>query len=354
MQPRQRVLAALRRQTPDRLPYFIRLSPSVIEELRRRTGETDPAVYFQTDIRDVPIAATPRAAAARYRPYLAGKPAGATVNEDGIAEIQGTFQHYKYSVPLLDGINDLRAFQDFPIPDIDAPERYSGFAGAVDALHNQGYAVRGRAGSLFEWAWAVRGFENLLLDFVDRPDLAECLLDRRTETLCGAARLLAVGGIDVLGIHDDVAMQTGPMMSLGTWRRWLKPRWARVLAAAKAAHPDLLVWYHCDGNVTALVPELIEIGVNVLNPVQPECMDGEAIKRQYGDRLAFWGGLGTQRVLPFGTPSDVQEEVRRLARTLGKGGGLLIEPTHQVQPDVPWENIVAYIEAARAAVYSSA
>lgn len=349
MQPRQRVLTALRRQAPDRLPYFIRMTPPVIEELRRHTGETDPAAYFQTDIRDVTMAPTRQVA--DYRPYLAGKPPEATVNEDGIAETTGTFLHYKRVVPLLDGIDDLRVIQDFPIPDINAPDRYSEFAGAVGAVQSQGHAVRGRIGSLFEWAWQVRGFENLFLDFAERPDLAECLLDRRTETLCGAARLQVEGGIDVLGIHDDVAMQTGPMMSLATWRRWLKPRWAKVLAVAKAVRPDILVWYHSDGDATAFVPELIEIGVNVLNPVQPECMDGEAIKRQYGDRLAFWGGLGTQSVLPFGTPSDVQKEVRRLVSTLGRGGGLLIEPTHQVQPDVPWENILAFIEAARAAVY---
>lgn len=349
MQPRQRVLTALRRQTPDRLPYFIRLSPPVIEEMQRHSGETDAAAYFQADIRDVAMGLTHQAA--DYQPYLAGKPAQATVNEDGVAETRGSFQHYRRIVPLLDGITDLRTIRDFPIPDIDAADRYTEFAGAVSAVHSQGYAVRGRIGSLFEWAWAVRGFEDLFIDFAERPDLAECLLDRRTETLCGAARLQVERGIDVLGINDDVAMQTGPMMSLATWRRWLKPRWAKVLAAAKATRPDLLVWYHSDGNVMAFVPDLIEIGVNILNPVQPECMDGAAIKRQYGDRLAFWGGLGTQTTLPFGTPADVKEEVSRLFNTLGQGGGLLIEPTHQVQPDVPWQNILAFVEAARACVY---
>jgi uroporphyrinogen decarboxylase len=349
MQPRERVLTALSRRPPDRAPYFIRFTPPVMDELRRRTGATDPAVYFDTDVRDVSLAASRRKA--DYTTYLVGKPYGTQANDDGIGELRGDFQHYIRIVPLLEDASSLKAIQDFPVPDIDAPYRYEGFKAAVEAIQARGYAVRGRAGSLFEWAWNVRGFETLFSDIADRPEMAECLLDRRTETLCRAARMQVEAGVDVLGIHDDVAMQTGPMMSLATWRIWFKPRWARVLAEARTVRPDILVWYHSDGNAAAFVPDLIEIGVNVLNPIQPECMNGADIKRQYGDRLAFWGGLGTQTTLPFGTPSDVRAEVKRLVSTLGAGGGLLLEPTHQVQPDVPWENILAYVEAARSATY---
>lgn len=350
MNPRERVLAALRRQVPDRIPYFIRCTPPVVAQLQERTGETDPAVYFDTDVRDAVI--DPPVAEADYGAYLAGKPAGTQVTEEGIGQVQGTFEHYTRNVPLLDQAKTVRDIESFPIPDIGDPNRFATYGSRVAALQAAGYAVRGRIGSLFEWAWQVRGFEQLFLDFAQRPELAERLLDRKTEILCRAARLQLAAGIDVLGINDDIAMQTGPMMSPATWRRWFKPRWARVLAAARDARPDVLVWYHSDGNATAFVPELIEIGVNILNPIQPECMDGAAVKRQFGDRLAFWGGLGTQSVLPFGTPDDVRREVRRLAATLGENGGLLLEPTHQVQPDVPWENILAYIDEARQTWYA--
>ncbi len=350
MRPRERVLTALRRQPPDRVPYFIRFTAPQLENLQQRTGVADPAAYFDTDIRDVAIDTSEHPP--DYSRYLAGKPEGTYVDDDGVAKFQGDFLHYWRIVPLLDGATSVQDIEDYPIPDFAAPYRYEGFRGRVRSLQKAGYAVRGRPGSLFEWAWQVRGFDNLFLDFAERPELAECLLDRRTEVLSGAAQLHAQCGVDVLGLHDDVAMQTGPIMSLSTWRRWFKPRMAKVIAAAKRVRPDILVWYHCDGDATAFLPELIEIGVDIMNPIQPECMDGEEVKRQFGDRLAFWGGLGTQSVLPFGSPEDVRKEVARLVATLGRGGGLLLEPTHQVQPDVPWENIVAYVEAARAAVYA--
>lgn len=136
-------------------------------------------------------------------------------------------------------------------------------------------------------------------------------------------------------------------MSLPMWRRWLKPRLARVIAAAKRVRPDVLINYHSDGNMGAVIPELIEIGVDILNPVQPECLDPIELKRSYGERLSFWGTIGIQHTLPFGTPQEVREEVRTRIETVGAGGGLLIGPTHIVEPEVPLENIVAMVEAVK-------
>jgi uroporphyrinogen decarboxylase len=107
----------------------------------------------------------------------------------------------------------------------------------------------------------------------------------------------------------------------------------------------MLIFYHSDGNATAIVPDLIEIGVDILNPVQSECMDPGEMKRLYGDRLSFWGTIGTQTTLPFGTPDDVRREVKTRMETVGVGGGLVLAPTHMVEPDVPWENLVALVEA---------
>jgi uroporphyrinogen decarboxylase len=107
----------------------------------------------------------------------------------------------------------------------------------------------------------------------------------------------------------------------------------------------VLVFYHTDGDAAAIVRDLIEIGVDILNPVQSECMDPTALKREFGHDLAFWGTLGTQSTLPFGTPADVRAEVKRRVETVGVGGGLLLAPTHMIEPEVPWENIVAAVEA---------
>ena len=139
--------------------------------------------------------------------------------------------------------------------------------------------------------------------------------------------------------------QWGMMMSPEMWRMWLKPRWARVIEAAKAVKPDLIVTYHSDGDISPIIPELAEIGIDVLNPVQPECLDLGEVKRKYGDRLAFWGGMGIQTTMPFGTPHDVRTEVKRLIETLGANGGFMIAPTHVLEPEVPWENILAFFDA---------
>jgi uroporphyrinogen decarboxylase len=199
--------------------------------------------------------------------------------------------------------------------------------------------------SVFERAWYLRGMEQLFADFVESPDFATAVLDRITEISCGTADRYARADVDVLGLGDDVSEQRGMLMSPATWRRWLKPRLAAIIASARAVKADVIVRYHSDGNPEAIIPDLIEIGVDVLNPLQPECMDPAAIKRRYGGDLAFWGAMGTQTTMPFGTPEEVARVVRERIDTVGAGGGLLLAPTHVLQPDVPWENIVAFFEA---------
>jgi uroporphyrinogen decarboxylase len=141
-------------------------------------------------------------------------------------------------------------------------------------------------------------------------------------------------------------MEDRLMMSPEIWRKFLKPRLAKVFQAAKQAKPDVLIFYHSDGYVEPILDDLIEIGLDVLNPVQPECMDVGALKRRYGSRLSFWGTIGLQRALPFGTPQQVEDEVRRRIEEAGAGGGLLLSPAHVLAPEVPLENIRAMFDAA--------
>ncbi|MFQ5808864.1 MAG: uroporphyrinogen decarboxylase family protein, partial [Armatimonadota bacterium] len=141
-------------------------------------------------------------------------------------------------------------------------------------------------------------------------------------------------------------MQDRLMMHPDTWREWLKPRLGKVIQAARDVNPDVHVFYHSDGNIESIIEDLIEVGVTVLNPVQPECMDPVELKKQYGDRLAFWGTIGTQSTMPFGTADDVRAAVKHMCETVGDGGGLVLAPTHVLEPDVPWENVAAFFEAA--------
>ena len=173
------------------------------------------------------------------------------------------------------------------------------------------------------------------------------MLDRLTEMRCFMARRYAGAGVDILGLGDDVGMEHKLMMSPEIWYKWLGSRLAKVIQAARDVKPDIIIHYHSDGYVEPIIPKLIEIGLNVLNPVQPECMDPAKLKRLYGDKLAFWGTMGIQHTMPFGTPDEVRQEVKERIETVGEGGGLVIAPTHVLAPEVPIENIAAFVDAAK-------
>lgn len=142
-------------------------------------------------------------------------------------------------------------------------------------------------------------------------------------------------------------MQNTLMMSPQIWRRWLKPRLAEVIAVIRAIRPETLVYYHSCGYIEPFIPDLIEIGVDILNPIQPECMDFRKIHEQYGNQLSFWGGIGTQTTFPFGTPGDIRNRVCELVEICGEKGGIVPAPTHVIEPEVPWENLEAMRDEIR-------
>ncbi len=358
MNSRERVLASLRLQPPDRIPFDFALgfSPYQLAQFRARTGADDPDDYFGTDIRGVKLG--PTRLRTDFSAYVGELPPGAYTDEWGKAHIPTKSDHL-YHAHLEGYIFPMRNLQtaqdalDYPLPDIEAEYRYATLPAQIRGYHDRGLAVVAHMQvTIFEVAWYMRGMEALLMDFLEDSPFAETLLDRITAKRVIQARRFAQLGPDVIMLGDDVGTQRGLLMSARLWRKWLKPRLADVIAAARQANPDVLIAYHTDGDVTALVPELIEIGVQVLNPVQPECMDPFALKAQYGDRLAFWGTLGTQSTLPFGTPDDVRRDIERRIEIVGKGGGLLLAPTHMVEPEVPWENILAFVETVKTYVPS--
>jgi uroporphyrinogen decarboxylase len=130
------------------------------------------------------------------------------------------------------------------------------------------------------------------------------------------------------------------------WNEWLKPRLIKVIKAAREVNPDVLIFYHSCGYVIPFLEGLIDAGVDILNPIQPECMSFDEVHDLVGDRLSFWGTIGTQKVLPFGTPGDIKQTVLSRFKKCGSRGGIVIGPTHLVEPEVPWENLVALKEAA--------
>jgi len=143
------------------------------------------------------------------------------------------------------------------------------------------------------------------------------------------------------------------LISPRMWRRYFKGRMATFIQELKAINPQVKVAYHSDGDIRRIIPELVEIGLDVLNPIQPACMDPAELKGQYGDRLCFWGTVDEQQTLPFGTPEQVRAEVLERLRTVGRGGGLILAPTHHVQLDTPLENLRAMVETVQGTPYGA-
>jgi uroporphyrinogen decarboxylase len=354
MTSRERVLATLARQPIDRVPRLlyeeaIGYTRPIEKLLREKCAPQTPRDFFGMDITRVAFNPTtlPRS---RFTPWLGPEANTALesgqVDEWGVWRRRGEFHHFARIESPLRGLQDPAGLQEYPWPDLDQPYRFEGVRSRVEELHAQGFAVVGYAGSVFERAWSIRGLEEMMMDLVASPQIAHFLLEHTAAFQQHAAREFARARVDVIITGDDVAGQRGLLMKLETWREFLKPRLAATVRAVKTANPACRVFYHSDGNVEAIIPELIEIGIDILNPVQPECMDPAAIKRKYGARLCFWGTVSVQRTLPFGRPDEVRAEVRARIREVGRGGGFILAPAHVLGPETSWENIVAFFEAA--------
>ena len=198
---------------------------------------------------------------------------------------------------------------------------------------------------LFERAWSLRGFDNFLVDLVENERFVDELLDRITEWFLESVDLMAGVPVDAIMLTDDHAAQRGLLMGPRRWRRFFKPRWKRIFE--RVHHYGLYTVLHMCGDTSEVVPDLIEVGLDCMESCQPECMDVYGLKARYGRDIRFWGGLGAQRVLPFGTAEDVRRETRRLKAEMARGGGYILSPAKPPGEEAPVENIAAYLEEAR-------
>lgn len=241
--------------------------------------------------------------------------------------------------------NTLEEMQTYPMPDYTRVD-FTPIKKKTDKIHSKGLAVFiWQECTIWETAWYMRGMETLMVEMAMEDEKAVWLLDEITDRACYRAEIFASQGADILGLGDDIGVQNSIMMPLEMYRQWLKPRLMRVVKAAKDVNPDILIHYHSCGYIEPFIKDLIEAGVDILNPVQPECMDFKDIHGKYGQQLSFSGTIGTQKLMPFGTPQQVRDEVFRNLDIAGEKGGLFCCPTHLLEPEVPWENIEAYVKA---------
>ena len=198
---------------------------------------------------------------------------------------------------------------------------------------------------LFERSWAMRGFEEVLIDAAAHPDffeeLVEAIANHQTQII---ERLLELP-VDGVMFGDDWGYQRGILLGAERWRRFLKPHLAQMYARVHEAGKYVLS--HCCGSIVEILPDLIEIGLDVYESVQPEAINNSPyeLKRQFGGQITFWGGLGSQSTIPFGTQDEIRAEVTKLCREMGRGGGYILSPAKALQPETPTENAAAVVEA---------
>jgi len=242
---------------------------------------------------------------------------------------------------------------DYPFPKGDDPTRFTGLREQTQALRRETpYALStGIGGVVYEICWYMRGLERWFMDMIENPAFCTALLDRTLQFWLGYySRFLAEVGdlIDVVMIGDDVGGQSGPLFSPAFYRSVVKPRQKQLVQHIKRLTPAK-IWYHTCGSVRQLIPDLLDNGIDILNPVQISAadMDPRDLKRDFGDKLVFWGGgIDTQHVLAFANPPEVKEHVRRNVEAFKPGGGYVFNSVHNLQAGVPPENIVALFDAA--------
>ncbi len=343
MNSRERVKLALSSGIPDRIPRALGFFPQDLDGFASRGHEKE----LQLDVRFAEFNAPPNQN--KFLRYLNQVPEDVHIGSN--AQLQ-TYVEWNYHPESdekgpLASIRNLAELKEYVFPDLTHPDRYKGLQKQVSKWHQEGLAVAGSpphlGGVMFEIASRLRGFERFLRDMVMRKELVHFLLEQLSAMLIHNSLILARSGVDILILDDDVAGPTDLIMSPAMWREFFKPRMAEAIRLAREESPEILVFYHCDGNFTRLIPDLIEIGVNVINPIQPDCMDAERIKKEFGDSVAMWGTVGTALLWTTGTPEQIRKEVKGRIKDLGPAG-LLLSPAYDLDY-VPAENITAFIEA---------
>lgn len=367
MNPRDRLLNAVRRKPVDRIPKDAWFTQEIKKKVEEKTGSKDPDEYFGLESRIVtrsPFIFNPKfdeyfkiLKKEDTRVKIIGLPwwgeekdekvqGKKNINEWGVAFDYGNFYHFskmKHTMAALETIEDLKKW---PWPILRDEDYFDNLKIIVKEYKKKNIATIAYYGCVFEQAWYLRGMEKLFIDFYFNKKFADYLLNKIAELNTMAAIKLISCGVDIIRTGDDVSTQQDLMMSIDMWRKWIKPYTKTTLDEIKKVRSDILIKYHSDGNNYKIIPDLIEIGCDILHPIQPECMDPINVYKEYGKEVSFWGTIGTQQLLPFGTPFEIKIEVTKMIDAFDAfNGGLVIAPTHWIEPDVPWENIIAFFEA---------
>lgn len=373
MTPRERVNAALEHRRPDRLPLdlgsarFTGIVLGAYEKLRTHLGFGEPGPIIERMqqlvevdervLQHLGIDVRAFAQGAPDRNGIVEVGDGRYRDEWGVTRVKPPGSHY-YDLehcPLAGDIT-IEALARYPWPDPTDPGIFRGLRAEAERLRKTDHAVMYNARfNLVHTAQYLRGFEDWFVDLGQNHELFLALMQAILEVQVELNhRALAEVGdlIDIVAFGDDIGQQDRPVCSLANYRKLIRPFQERIVETIRA-HTKAKILYHTCGAVYRYIDDFIAIGIDALNPVQVSAKDmqPERLKREFGDRIAFWGGIDTQRILPFGTPDEVAAEVKRLFAFMGREGGWVLAGVHNIQPDVPPENICAMFQAGKKCKY---
>lgn len=358
MNSRERFLRTINKENPDRPAVFATFTPQVAEKMSKKLGvayEEPLDSLLSTRISHTELllklgndAIGVAACAPKNAPTNTDEN-GIITNEWGMKfKSNGLYNEFlEYPLAYAETLEDIENYQ---FPDPFAQGRFDEARKNI-AKYGMDYGIiADLETSIFETAWYLTGMEKFLMDLMMEPPYLEPLLDKIEYINTEIGKELIRLGADLIWCGDDFGSQTSLIMDMDTWRRHFKPRMKRMFEAFRVVNPKIRIAWHTCGAVKPLIPEFIDLGLDFLNPLQPMASDMEpqSLVEQFGDSISFFGGICVQNLLPNGTPDQITQEVHRRAKILGKKGGYIIAPAHNVQDDTPEENVIAFFEAIHA------
>ena len=344
MTSRERTFMALAHEQPDRPPVSATYTPEVAALLRSIFGreEEDLGYVMGNDLIKTTVGV-------ENSYYLYDTPEYTCPFGVRMRNVTNSTGHYTEIIGgALTDDDTGEKLANYQIPDPDNDKWYVPVRKAVERYGSEKFIIGSCQCSVFETAWYLHGLEDTLMDMAANEDYSNEMFGKIMQFPLRAGLNMIDCGVDMIWLGDDIADQRSLMISLPMWRKYFKDRYAQMFQAFKQKKKDIVLAYHSCGNCEGILDDMIEIGLEVLNPIQPLAMNPYDIKKRYGKKLTLFGALDIQQLLPNGTKDEVIRTVKEYQEVLGKDGGFILSPAHHLQSDTSLENIMAFYETALA------
>ena len=353
MNSKERVLTVLEHRTVDRVPITNRYTTEIAAQLAQIV-QVDSADPFDLEValghdmlcmKEIGIVNT-------YSVDSNRKVGDEYVDDFGIVKKIIEYDGGSYVEIVRNPLENIDNWSSFRFPDPDRQltlqKQYREFSEGIAKYGKTHAIVGGVTCTIFEGAEMLRGMSKLMIDLIENEGFVNELMDELMQYHFEVGKKLIELGVDIIYIGDDAGSQHSMLIAPEMWRKYLKPRYDYLFREWRKIRKDIIFAFHSDGYIEPIVPDMIEVGLDILNPVQPGCMDDARLKRDFGDKLTFWGGINVQSTIPFGSPADVVAEVKDRLRVFGNDGGFIISSSHNVQPNLrSLDNTMIYYWACR-------